>query len=90
LCKYPSLVPGERGILLIVAPDTKQASIVLDYVTAVFEGSPILNQLVVGRTGRELNLNNNISIEVRASDFRTIRGSTFIAAVLDELAFFMV
>jgi hypothetical protein len=54
LCEHPALVPGERGVLLVIAPDQKQADIVLDYIEANFRGSKILNQLVEARTAREL------------------------------------
>jgi hypothetical protein len=46
LCKHPALVAGERGILLIIAPDQRQADIVLDYIEANFRNSPVLKQLV--------------------------------------------
>ena len=78
LCKHPNLVRGERGVLLIIAPDQRQADIVLDYITATFETSPILKQLIETRTQRSLKLTNRIDIEVRASDFRRLtRPNTF-------------
>jgi phage terminase large subunit-like protein len=89
VCEHPALVAGERGVLLIFAADQKQADIVLDYIEATFEGSPILKQLVKSRTARELRLTNRIDIEVRAADFRRLRGPTYIAVIADEVAFFM-
>ena len=89
LCKHPSLVPGERGICLIIAPDQNQADIVLDYTEAAFRNSPVLSQLVETRTSRELRLTNHISIEVRASDFRRLRGPTYVCCIGDEAAFWM-
>ena len=86
LCKHP-LVRGERGVLLCIAPDQRQAAIVLDYTTAAFEQSPILRQLIVNRTTDTLELSNGISIEVRASSFRRLRGPTFVAVICDEAAF---
>lgn len=82
------LVPGERGVLLCVAPDQRQASISLNYVTAAFEQSPIMRQLVAKRTADTLSLANNIDIEVRAASFRRLRGPTYIGVVADESAFF--
>jgi hypothetical protein len=87
LCKYPQLVRGERGILLIIAPDTRQATIVLDYIEANFRSSPILAQLIQQRTADALELTNGITIEVRSSNFRRLRGPTFIAIIADEVAF---
>jgi hypothetical protein len=87
LCRHPSLVRGERGVLLIIAADQKQADICLDYVEATFRASPILAQLIEGRRDRQLRLTNGVSIEVRASDYRTLRGPTYVAVIADEVAF---
>jgi hypothetical protein len=89
LCEHPNLVPGERGVCLIIAPDQNQADICLNYITANFEQSPILRQLIEQRTQRALKLTNRIDIEVRASDFRRLRGPTYIAVVADESAFWL-
>ena len=86
LCKH-QLVHGERGVLLCIAPDQRQAAIVLEYVAAAFEQSPILRQLVVNRTQDTLELTNGISIEVRSASFRRLRGPTYIAVIADEAAF---
>jgi hypothetical protein len=86
---HPALVPGETGIVLIIAPDQRQATICLDYITAIFEASPILKQLIEQRTASELRLTNGIAIEVRASDFRRLRGPTYIAIIADECAFWL-
>ena len=83
------LVPGERGVCLIIAPDQNQADICLNYVTATFERSPILRQLIETRTQRTLRLKNRIDIEVRAADFRRLRGPTYVAVVADESAFWL-
>jgi hypothetical protein len=90
LCKHENLVPGERGVLLVIAPDQKQADVVLSYTEAAFRDSPILNQLVETRTARALKLTNRIDIEVRAADYRTVRRPTFITVIGDEVAFFMI
>ena len=86
LCKHP-LVRGEKGVLLCIAPDQRQAGIVLGYCEAAFEQSPILKQLVANRTNDALELTNGISIEVRAASFRRLRGPTYIAVIADEAAF---
>jgi hypothetical protein len=89
LCEHPALVAGERGVLLVIAPDQRQATIVLDYVEANFRGSKILRQLIETRTQSSLRLTNKINVEVRASDFRNLRGPSFISVVADESAFWM-
>ena len=87
LVPHPNLVPGERGICLCIAPDIDQAVIVLDYIEANFQSSPILRQLVEQRTRWTLKLVNHIDIEVRAADFRRLRGPSFVSVIADESAF---
>ena len=89
MCDHPTLVPGERGVLLIIAADQRQADVILDYTEANFRASPILSQLIESRTARQLRLTNNIDIEVRAADFRRLRGLTLVAVIADEVAFWM-
>ena len=83
-------MPGERGVLLCVALDQRVAKIILDYAEACFERSPILRQLIVGRTADALELTNGITLEVRPASFRKLRGPTYIAVIADELAFWYV
>ena len=86
LCKH-SLARGERGVLLCIAPDQRQAAITLDYAAACLEGSPILAQLIANRNADTLELTNGISIEVRAASFRRLRGPTYVAVIADEAAY---
>jgi hypothetical protein len=86
LCNH-DLARGECGVLLCIAPDQRQAGIVLAYAEAAFEQSPILRQLIASRSSDTLSLTNGINIEVRASNFRRLRGPTFVAVIADEAAF---
>lgn len=81
------LSPGETGVVLCIAPDQKQAGIVLNYTEAAFANSPILRKSVVKRSADALELTNGVSIEVRASSFRRLRGPTYCAVLADEAAF---
>jgi hypothetical protein len=88
LCDHRDvLVPGETGVLLCIAPDQRQAGIVLDYAHAAFEQSPILAQLVANRTADTLTLTTGISVEVRAASFRRLRGPSYIGVIADEAAY---
>ena len=79
------LVPGERGVLLCVALDQRVAKIILDYTEASFERSPILKQLIAGRTADALELTNGITLEVRPASFRKLRGPTYVAVMPTSL-----
>jgi hypothetical protein len=87
LCEHPSLVAGEKGVLLCIAPDQRQASIVFGYIVAAFEDSALLSQLITRKTADTLELSTGVSIEVRAANFRRLRGPTYIAVIGDECAF---
>ena len=84
------LVPGETGVLLVVAADVDQAGICLDRIEAKLRTSPVMKQLIKSRTMKALKLTNGITVQVRASNFRRVRGATLIAAVGDECAFWSV
>ena len=81
------LAPGEMGVVLLLAADTRQARVILRYIRAFFERVPMLAALVTSQTSETITLTTGVSIEVRASSFRTTRGFTVVAAVCDELAF---
>lgn len=88
LCEH-DLVAGERGICLCIAPDARQARLALNYAGAVFEQSPILSQLKRREDNETIELTNGISIEVRSSSFRRLRGPTYVAVLADEAAFWL-
>lgn len=81
------LAKGERGVVAVCAPTKQQARIVKDYVRAIFD-APLLHAEVVAETKQGFELRNGIRIEILAGDYRTIRGFTLVAAVVDEVAFF--
>lgn len=91
LCDHRDvLIPGETGVMLCLAQDQRIAKKILDFCQEDFERSPILKQIVVGRTQDALELKNNIRIEVRPASFRKLRGPTYIACICDGLAFWYV
>jgi hypothetical protein len=85
----PVLARGERGVALCIGADTRQAKIQRDYVEGVFDSSPMLSGLVTSRTADALELSNNIVIEVRAANFRRLRGPTCVAVIGSEVAFWL-
>ena len=81
------LAKGERGVVPICAPTKSQGRIVKDYLRAIFE-TPLLHNEVAAETKEGFELNNGTRIEVLAGDWRTIRGYTLLAAIVDEACFF--
>jgi hypothetical protein len=82
------LKPGERGTVMILAADRDQARVVLGYVQAFLE-VPMLARMVERRTAEAIALTNRTRIEVHTASYRSVRGYTIVAAICDEIAFWM-
>ncbi|ADB16917.1 conserved hypothetical protein [Pirellula staleyi DSM 6068] len=81
------LSTGERGVVAVCAPTKYQARVVKDYIRGCFT-SPMLSGEVTQETQEGFTLANGVRIAVLAGDWRTIRGYTLLAAIVDEAAFF--
>ena len=82
----PYLAKGERGTVVVVATDKKQARSIFNGVRE-FLKVKLLSPLIQRETLESLELSNGITIEILPASYRTIRGYTVVAALLDELAF---
>jgi hypothetical protein len=85
----PFLGIGERATLVVIAADRRQARTVMRYVKGLLYLVPMLKQLLEAERTESIDLNIRISIEVHTASFRTVRGYTVVAALLDELAFWL-
>jgi hypothetical protein len=83
----PFLTTGERGHIVVIAADRKQARVIFSYIRSLITETPMLAEMLTRETTEEIELNNRISIEVATCSYRTIRGRTIVAALCDELAF---
>ena len=81
------LAPGERGTIMLIAADRKQARVLMRYVTGLLESVPMLARLVASRTGESIALRTRIDVEIHTASFRAVRGYTVVAAIADEVAF---
>ena len=82
------LAPGEVGYVLCLSPSVAQANLVFSYALAFIEQSPILRQKLDGTpTASEIRLQGNIVIATHTNSFRTIRGRSLLACIMDESAF---
>jgi hypothetical protein len=81
------LAIGERGVLMVLAADRRQAGNVFGYIEGLIDSTPPLAAMVVGRTRESIDLNNGIAIEVHVSNYRSVRGYTVVGAICDEIAF---
>ena len=81
------LAPGERGTVLVISADRKQSRVVLRYIGALLKGVAMLSRLIERETAEAFDLTNRTTIEVGTASYRTTRGYTFVAILLDEMAF---
>jgi hypothetical protein len=81
------LSPGERGTIMVIACDRRQARTIFRYIGGLLTKVPMLARMVERQTAECFDLNNDVTIEVAVASFRSVRGYTVVAALLDELAF---
>jgi hypothetical protein len=81
------LSPGERGTVMCLAADRRQARTVLRYVAGFFDSIPMLSAMIEKRTAESIELKNRVSIEVHTASYRSVRGYTMVAVIADEVAF---
>lgn len=80
------LAPGERGTVMVIAADRKQARVILRYVKALL-GVPLLAGKIEREIADGVELSTRVNIEIHTASFRAVRGYTVVAALLDEIAF---
>ncbi len=85
----PYLQPGERGMVIVIAADRRQARTIFRYARAMLTKIPMLKRMVERETAESFDLTNGVTIEIGTASFRTSRGYTIVAALCDEIAFWM-
>ena len=83
----PFLSPGERGVVMVLASDRRQARVIFGYVRALLSDVALLAPLVLREGVEFVELRNRITLEIHTASFRSVRGYTVCAALLDEIAF---
>ncbi len=84
--RHKRLAKGEQGLVAIIAPTKKQSTIVAGYLRSVFD-TPVLRKEVVSETAHGFLLQNGVQVAILSGDWRTVRGFTLLAAVVDEVCF---
>ena len=82
-----TLARGERGVVMVLAADRRQARVVMRYIGGLIDAVPALAAKITRRTAEAIDFNNGISVEIHTSSFRSVRGYTVVAAILDEVAY---
>jgi hypothetical protein len=83
----PYLGPGEIATIMIIARDRRQARVIKRFITGLLQAVPMLRRVVEDETQETITLKNRVSIEIHTASFRSTRGYTIVAALLDEIAY---
>jgi hypothetical protein len=81
------LAAGEVGYVLVLAASRDQTRRVFDYALAFLRESPVLRQEIEDVTRGEIRLKSGVIVAVHSNSYRTVRGSTLLACIFDEVAF---
>ena len=57
----PFLTPGERGHIVVIAADRKQARVIFGYIRSLLTETRMLADLITRETGEEIDLSNKIA-----------------------------
>lgn len=81
------LAPGELAVIAIIAADRRQARNILAFTMGLLRSVDTLSDMIEAETQDSVTLSNGITIEVFSASFRLTRGTSLVAALCDELAF---
>ncbi len=82
------LGPGEFATVALIASDRRQARQALNYVKGLIADSALISAAVAGETAESITFTHRVNLEVHTTSFRSTRGYSYAAVVLDELAYF--
>jgi hypothetical protein len=82
----PYLGPGEVGTIMVIAQDRKQARAIMNFIKGILKKTRMLASTIRAERVESIDLANSIRIEVHNCSFRSTRGYTVVAALLDEMA----
>lgn len=82
------LGPGEVATVAMIASDRRQARQLMNYVKGLIADSALIAAEVITQTMESISFAHRVQLEVHTTSFRSTRGYSYAAVVLDELAFF--
>jgi hypothetical protein len=83
----PKVIAGETPTVLLLAASQDQAREAFNRCRGFLTESPALRREIESMNRSEIRLRNGTTLAVHANSFRSVRGRTLLAAVLDEVAY---
>jgi hypothetical protein len=81
------LGPGEVATVAMIATDRRQARQLVNYVKGLIDDSPVIAAEVSDQTRETITFAHRVQLEVHTGSFRSTRGYSYAAVILDELAY---
>jgi hypothetical protein len=81
------LGPGELATIMVIARDRRQARVIKRFISGLLRAVPMLAATIGEEAAESITLKCRVQIEIHTASFRSTRGYTIVAALLDELAF---
>jgi hypothetical protein len=82
------LGPGEVATVATIASDRRQARQLMNYVKGLIADSPLISAEVTNETQETVSFAHRVNLEVHTTSFRSTRGYSYAAVIMDELAYF--
>jgi hypothetical protein len=82
------LGPGEVATVAMIASDRRQARQLMNYVKGLIDDSALIAAEVTNQTQETISFAHRVNLEVHTTSFRSTRGYSYAACILDELAYF--
>jgi hypothetical protein len=82
------LGPGEVATIAMIASDRRQARQLMNYCRGLVADSPLIAAEVSNVTTEVISFAHRTQLEVHTTSFRSTRGYSYAAVILDELAYF--
>ncbi len=73
--------------MAMIAVDRKQARQLMNYVGGLIDDSPVIAAEVSDRTRETITFAHRMQLEVHTGSFRSTRGYSYAAVILDEMAY---
>jgi len=71
---------------MVIAEDRAQARHIKRFISGLLRETPMLARMIEEETQEGIRLKNRVAIEIHTASYRSTRGYTVIAALLDEVA----
>jgi hypothetical protein len=82
------LGPGEWATVAMIASDRKQARQMMNYVKGLIAGSRVIANEAQKDKEESIEFSHRVRLEIHTPSFRSTRGYSYAAVVLDELSYF--